>query len=229
MTELTGSTGLTDLTLANGMRVLLQPLPGCQVVATCLHVGTGFRNEPVAGAAHLLEHVLVQGSTADGPLTAAVTAMGGTMNARTSADHTQYTQILPADGLELGLRIERDRLTGPDLSRSTSAARSPSSRRRSGATCSSARTAAWSCSTSPSSCTTPGRTGTTATATSGHWSRWAPRSCAPSSSAPTHPATSTSRSSATSTPTGRGSWWSGCSARCRRGPPGSASRPSSPR
>ncbi|MFD5508209.1 M16 family metallopeptidase [Streptomyces sp. NPDC059761] len=115
-TEPTELTDLTDLTLPNGMRVLLQPLPGCQVVATCLHVGTGFRNEPVAGAAHLLEHVLVQGSTADGPLTAAVTAMGGTMNARTSADHTQYTQILPADGLELGLRIERDRLTEPDLS-----------------------------------------------------------------------------------------------------------------
>ncbi|MGG8407022.1 M16 family metallopeptidase, partial [Streptomyces sp. 12297] len=107
--------GLTDVTLANGLRVLLQPLPGTQVVASCLHVGTGFRNEPVAGAAHLLEHVLAQGSSGTGPLTDAVAAMGGTMNARTSADHTQYTQILPADGLELGLRIERDRLAEPDL------------------------------------------------------------------------------------------------------------------
>lgn len=107
--------GLTTVRLANGLRVLLQPLPGSQVVATCLHVGTGFRNEPVAGAAHLLEHALAQGSSRSGPLAAAVTAIGGTMNARTSNDYTQYTQILPADGLELGLRIERDRLTEPDL------------------------------------------------------------------------------------------------------------------
>ncbi len=49
--------------LGNGLRVLLEPLPGTHVVAVCLHVGTGFRNEPVAGAAHLLEHVLVQGAS----------------------------------------------------------------------------------------------------------------------------------------------------------------------
>ena len=105
----------TLLHLDNGLRVLLQPLPGCQVVATCLHVGTGFRNEPVAGAAHLLEHVLAQGASSSRPLTDAVAATGGTMNARTAADYTQYTAILPAGALDLGLRIEHDRLTDPDL------------------------------------------------------------------------------------------------------------------
>ncbi|MGW2651476.1 M16 family metallopeptidase [Streptomyces sp. NPDC001393] len=105
----------TLLRLDNGLRVLLQPLPGCQVVATCLHVGTGFRNEPVAGAAHLLEHVLAQGASSSRPLTDAVAATGGTTNARTAADYTQYTAILPAGALDLGLRIEHDRLTDPDL------------------------------------------------------------------------------------------------------------------
>ncbi|MEU3221900.1 pitrilysin family protein [Streptomyces sp. NPDC006976] len=108
--------------LGNGLRVLLEPLPGTHVVAVCLHVGTGFRNEPVAGAAHLLEHVLVQGASSSRPLTEAVLAMGGTMNARTAADYTQYTSVLPADGLEVGLRIERDRLADPDLSASHVAA-----------------------------------------------------------------------------------------------------------
>src|SRR5260370_28929264 len=106
----------TTIRLSNGLRVLLQPEPGTQVVATCLHVGTGSRTEPVAGAAHLLEHALAQVSSGSGPLAAAIAATGGTMNARTSQDYTQYTQILPAGGLELGLRIERDRLTNPDLS-----------------------------------------------------------------------------------------------------------------
>ncbi|MFI7406699.1 M16 family metallopeptidase [Streptomyces sp. NPDC049541] len=105
----------TTLRLENGVRVLLQPLPGCQVVATCLHVGTGFRNEPVAGAAHLLEHVLAQGASSSRPLTDAVAATGGITNARTAADYTQYTAILPAGALDLGLRIEHDRLTDPDL------------------------------------------------------------------------------------------------------------------
>lgn len=103
------------LRLDNGLNVLLQPLPGCQVVATCLHVATGFRNEPVAGAAHLLEHVLAQGASSSRPLTDAVAATGGTVNARTAADYTQYTAILPAGALDLGLRIEHDRLTDPDL------------------------------------------------------------------------------------------------------------------
>lgn len=102
--------------LPNGLTVLLEPLPGTHVVAICLHVGTGFRNEPVAGAAHLLEHVLVQGASSSRPLTDAVLATGGTMNARTAADYTQYTTVLPAAGLETGLRIERDRLSRPDLS-----------------------------------------------------------------------------------------------------------------
>ncbi|WP_299534927.1 pitrilysin family protein [uncultured Streptomyces sp.] len=105
-----------SLRLDNGMRVLLEPLPGTHVVAVCLHVGTGFRNEPVAGAAHLLEHVLVQGASSSRPLTDAVLAMGGTMNARTAADYTQFTSVLPADGLEIGLRIEHERLADPDLS-----------------------------------------------------------------------------------------------------------------
>ncbi|WP_339134545.1 insulinase family protein [Streptomyces sp. f51] len=105
----------TGLRLGNGLNVLLQPLPGCQVVATCLHVATGFRNEPVAGAAHLLEHVLAQGASSSRPLTDAVAATGGTANARTAADYTQYTAVLPAGALELGLRIERERLTDPDL------------------------------------------------------------------------------------------------------------------
>ncbi|MER5399761.1 insulinase family protein [Streptomyces sp. NPDC002599] len=105
----------TGLVLGNGLSVLLQPLPGCQVVATCLHVATGFRNEPVAGAAHLLEHVLAQGASSSRPLTDAIAATGGTTNARTAADYTQYTAILPAGALDLGLRIEHDRLTDPDL------------------------------------------------------------------------------------------------------------------
>ncbi|MCT9011739.1 M16 family metallopeptidase [Streptomyces rhizosphaerihabitans] len=105
----------TTLRLENGLRVLLQPLPGCQVVATCLHVGTGFRNEPVAGAAHLLEHVLAQGASSSRPLTDAVAATGGTTNARTAADYTQYTAVLPAGTLDLALRIEHERLTDPDF------------------------------------------------------------------------------------------------------------------
>jgi zinc protease len=104
------STPMVQATLDNGLRVLLQPLPGTQTVALCLHIGTGFRNEPFAGAAHLTEHVLVHGHPGSRSPVTAVAAAGGTTNARTTADHTQYTQLLPAAGLELGLTVERDRL-----------------------------------------------------------------------------------------------------------------------
>ncbi len=219
----------TLLRLGNGLRVLLQPLPGCQVVATCLHVGTGFRNEPVAGAAHLLEHVLAQGASSSRPLTDAVAATGGTMNARTAADYTQYTAILPAGALDLGLRIEHDRLTDPTSAPDTSPRRPPSSRPRYAATCCNARTAGWSCSTCPPCCTTAGRTGTTDTATSTPWRTSAPVNWAASSRTPTHPATCTSPSSATSTPSTPATWRNSSCPRCPLAPAGSAPTPRRPR
>ncbi len=96
--------------LDNGLSLLVVPVVGAPAVATCLHVDTGCRNEPRAGAAHLLEHVLATPSEAELPLLDEMYAMGGRSNARTALDYTQYTHFLPPGGLELALAREAARL-----------------------------------------------------------------------------------------------------------------------
>ncbi|MGC5330638.1 M16 family metallopeptidase [Micromonospora sp. DT62] len=101
--------------LDNGLTVLVRPLPGVQAAATCLHYGVGFRNEPVPGAAHLAEHVLSGFSAAGAGYLNDIARLGGSTNARTSLDYTQYLQVVPAGGLSVALRLERDRMAAPTL------------------------------------------------------------------------------------------------------------------
>ncbi|SCG55597.1 M16 family metallopeptidase [Micromonospora halophytica] len=113
MTTITGPVRVERLD--NGLTVLVRPLPGVQAAATCLHYGVGFRNEPVPGAAHLAEHVLSGFSAAGAGYLDDIARLGGSTNARTSLDYTQYLQVLPAGGLDVALRLERDRMATPAL------------------------------------------------------------------------------------------------------------------
>jgi zinc protease len=85
--------------LPNGVRVVVEPRPTANVVAVQLWVGAGGRDESPAehGFAHLLEHMLFQGterrpSPVVGP---AVEGLGGRMNATTSVDYTYYQLTVP--------------------------------------------------------------------------------------------------------------------------------------
>ena len=104
-------------TLANGVRVVTEEMPGARSVTTGFWVGVGARDEPdaVAGASHFLEHLLFKGtdSRTAAQIAEAVDAVGGEMNAFTAQEYTAYYTRLPAGQLVLGLDILCDVLWAP--------------------------------------------------------------------------------------------------------------------
>ena len=101
-------------TLPNGLRVVLSPDDLAPIVAVNLWYDVGSKHEKPGrtGFAHLFEHMMFQGSqhVAKGEHFALVQAAGGTLNASTWLDRTNYFETLPSHELELGLWLESDRL-----------------------------------------------------------------------------------------------------------------------
>jgi predicted Zn-dependent peptidase len=109
-----------ELVLDNGMRVLLAPRPGPGLVAAAWAVRRGSGDEPrnASGAAHLLEHLLHQGSarvTASDYARFYTEAGAVGIDARTDRDLTAYFLRLPPERLELWFWLESDRLLQPAL------------------------------------------------------------------------------------------------------------------
>jgi zinc protease len=113
-------TGLSQLTLDNGLRVVLAPEPESPTVSVCVTYDVGSLNEEPgqSGFAHLFEHLMFQGSrnVAKGEHFQLVTARGGQLNGSTSTDRTNYFETLPDNELELGLWLEADRMRWLDVS-----------------------------------------------------------------------------------------------------------------
>lgn len=100
--------------LDNGAEVLVLAVPGTGLVAVESFHRIGFAHDPAGlpQAAHLLEHLMCNGATAEdapGEGMARLTALG-MANAETMADWTHYDYVVPPDGLELALRTEAARL-----------------------------------------------------------------------------------------------------------------------
>ncbi|MBT2386692.1 pitrilysin family protein [Streptomyces sp. ISL-11] len=106
-------------TLANGIRLVIQEVPGPPVLAVVVQYGVGFRNEPEgrSGFAHLFEHMMFQGSAHVPPEGhfSLVQAAGGTVNGNTYQDHTEYHQIIPASALDRILFMEADRMRSLEI------------------------------------------------------------------------------------------------------------------
>ncbi len=104
-------------TLPNGLRVVLCHRPLTPLAAVGVHYGVGFRSEPEGrgGFAHLFEHLMFQGSAnvARSEHFRLVQSSGGTANASTRQDYTEYYQIAPASALERLLFLESDRMLAP--------------------------------------------------------------------------------------------------------------------
>jgi zinc protease len=84
-------------------------------VATCwiwYRVGSGSEQSGLRGITHWVEHMLFKGTPTfpRGELDRVVARNGGTFNGFTSIDYTAYFETLPADRIELALRIESDRM-----------------------------------------------------------------------------------------------------------------------
>jgi predicted Zn-dependent peptidase len=100
--------------LSNGLRVVLSHDSSVPVVAVNLWYGVGSRNEHEGrtGFAHLFEHMMFQGS-AHVPKNRhfeLVERAGGSLNATTWFDRTNYFETVPSHHLELALWLESDRM-----------------------------------------------------------------------------------------------------------------------
>ena len=107
---------LVERRLTNGLRVIVNSDPSTPAVAVNLWYHVGSANEPTGsyGFAHLFEHLMFQGSAnvASGEHLAIIQANGGSANATTSFDRTNYFQTVPTHALELALWLEAERMDG---------------------------------------------------------------------------------------------------------------------
>ncbi len=107
-------------TLPNGLRIVLSVDHTSPTVAVDVMYDVGARNEERghSGFAHLFEHLMFQGSTnvAKGEHMKLVSGHGGTLNANTSSDRTNYFDLLPSSELPLGMWLEADRMKSLDVS-----------------------------------------------------------------------------------------------------------------
>jgi predicted Zn-dependent peptidase len=100
--------------LPNGLRVILSRDDRAPIVAVNLWYDVGSRHEKPGktGFAHLFEHMMFEGSAhvAKGEHFSLVQSIGGSLNASTWLDRTNYFETVPSHELELALWLESDRL-----------------------------------------------------------------------------------------------------------------------
>jgi predicted Zn-dependent peptidase len=100
--------------LGNGLRVVLSRDPRAPLVAVNLWYDVGSKHEKPGktGFAHLFEHMMFQGSAnvEKGQHFSIIQAAGGTLNASTWLDRTNYFETLPGHELEVALWLEADRM-----------------------------------------------------------------------------------------------------------------------
>src|SRR5687767_5045225 len=104
----------TQFTLANGLTVILHRDTTVPVVSVNLWYRVGSANERPGrtGLAHLFEHLMFEGSknVPEGAFDRWLEAVGGSNNASTSQDRTNYWDDVPANAVELALFLESDRM-----------------------------------------------------------------------------------------------------------------------
>lgn len=100
--------------LDNGMRVVVHEDRTSPIVAVHLmyHVGSKDERPGRTGLAHLLEHLLFEGSEhcPKGEFDLLLDRVGGTNNGSTWLDRTNYYEVVPTHALELALWLERERM-----------------------------------------------------------------------------------------------------------------------
>ncbi|MHB1213660.1 MAG: M16 family metallopeptidase [Thiobacillus sp.] len=105
---------LTDVTLDNGMRVIVQEDHRAPVMVSQVWYRAGSMDEfnGTTGVAHVLEHMMFKGTkdVPPGEFSKRIAAAGGRENAFTSRDHTAYFQQMQKDRLALAMKLEADRM-----------------------------------------------------------------------------------------------------------------------
>ncbi|HZC67799.1 MAG TPA: pitrilysin family protein [Nitrospirales bacterium] len=111
-----GRLKVQEVTLANGLKVLLVEEHKAPVITVQIWYKVGSRNEVMgrAGLSHMLEHMMFKGTPkyGKGAFSKMIEKNGGNDNAFTSQDYTAYFENLAANKLELTLEMEADRMKG---------------------------------------------------------------------------------------------------------------------
>ncbi|MEP0806516.1 MAG: insulinase family protein [Chloroflexota bacterium] len=105
---------LTVTTLSNGLKVFLKEIHTAPIISSWMWYRVGSRDEMQGrtGISHWVEHMQFKG-TPQFPanlLDKAISREGGTWNAMTYLDWTAYYETMPADKIDLALRLEADRM-----------------------------------------------------------------------------------------------------------------------
>jgi len=105
---------ITKTQLSNGLTVLLKEIHTAPIISNWVWYRVGSRNEMpgITGASHWVEHMQFKGTPnfPAGILDKAISRDGGTWNAFTYLDWTTFFETMPADKIDLGLRLEADRM-----------------------------------------------------------------------------------------------------------------------
>lgn len=106
---------VTRTSLANGLQILLREIHTAPLTSFWIWYRVGSRDEPTGrtGLSHWVEHMQFKGTPRfpAGTLDKAVARDGGVWNAMTFLDWTTYYETMPADKIDLALRLEADRMT----------------------------------------------------------------------------------------------------------------------
>ena len=106
-------------TLDNGLEVFVKVDRRAPVVVSMLWYKAGSMDEinGTTGVAHVLEHMMFQGTHDLGPgeFAKKVAEVGGRTNAFTTSDYTGYYEQLHKSHLELAMRLESDRMVNLNL------------------------------------------------------------------------------------------------------------------
>ena len=100
--------------LSNGLRVVVNEDHTSPIVAVHIMYRAGSRDERIGrtGLAHLLEHLLFEGSEncPKGEFDRLLEKAGGTNNGSTWLDRTNYYEVVPTHAVDLALWLERERM-----------------------------------------------------------------------------------------------------------------------
>ena len=105
---------ITKIQLPNGLLVMLKEIHSAPLISHWVWYRVGSRNElpGITGISHWVEHMQFKGTPqfSSGVLDKAISREGGVWNAFTYLDWTTYFETLPADKIDLALRLEADRM-----------------------------------------------------------------------------------------------------------------------
>ncbi|NIS80466.1 MAG: insulinase family protein [Anaerolineales bacterium] len=109
-----GGEGIVKTRLRNGLEVRLKEIRTAPLISSWVWYRVGSRNEHagITGISHWVEHMQFKGTPSfpAGVLDREISRDGGFWNAMTWLDWTAYFETMPADRIELALRLEADRM-----------------------------------------------------------------------------------------------------------------------